>query len=365
MEKKISFREWIAIVFGGVWQFVKNIFSWKSKTPFWRVIWAIITICIVCVTGMIAYIFVRDIVSHSSWNYDVRYDPYVSKAYKFRNNGYENGTSFIYNVHTKKKILKGIDWIAQPLDGDSLIVVAKDGKRGYWNRLTGKMSIPLKYDAAWIFSDGAAAVCEGDSVYFIDHSGKPINGKKYARDWGYNGYAYHGEYAAIPVDGRFGLVNRKGEWVYSPEYSEIEIAPKNVWYAEKDGKKGVIGGDGKFIVPLEYYHVHIYPESGIVVGMADHSQKRLDYGGNVVDEFVFDEIYCISYYTDEYDEDLNRKEKEAEMLKYSVDNYYGLMTKGGVPVTPPLYSGIEALGPNLYQCHIPGTYKSVIVKVGI
>lgn len=365
MEKEISFREGVAVVFGGIWRFVKSVFSWKNKTPFWRVIWAVITVCIVAFTSMIMYLFFREVTRDSSWNYEARYDPYLSKDYKFRNNGDGIGKSFIYNSHTKKKALKGIDWIARPLDGDSMIVVAKDGKRGYWNRFTGKMSIPLKYDAAWIFSDGAAAVCEGDSVYFIDHSGKPINGKKYARDWEYNGYAYHGEYAAIPVGGKFGLVDRKGEWIYAPEYDEIEIAPKNLWYAQKDGKKGVIGEDGEIIVPLEYYHLMIYPESGIVAGMADHSQKRLDYDGKVEDEFVFDEIYFMGFYTEEYDEDGNRKQKEAEELKYSVDNYYGLMTRGGEPVTPPLYSDIEAMGPNLYQCRIPGTYKSVIVKVGI
>ncbi|MDE5814134.1 MAG: WG repeat-containing protein [Muribaculaceae bacterium] len=362
MKKKITFSMWLSIFFGGIWQFIRNIFSWKNKTPFWRVIWAAITICILAFTCMMGYAFYDEFMRHRSWNYEARYDPKLSKDYRFRNNGYNLGKSFIYDAHTKKKVLKGIDWIARPLDGDSLIVVAKNRKRGYVNRFTGKTQIPFKYDAAWVFTDGVAGVCEGDSVYFIDHSGKPIYKKKFARTNGYNNYVYHGEYAAIPENGKYGLVDRSGNWAYKPDYTYIETAPKNMWFVGKDGKNGAIGADGKTVVPCEYEHVAIYPEGGITVGLEDHSRKRLDYEGNVVDDFVFDEVYFISYYSDEFDKDGNRKEIAADMHKYSVDNYYGLMTKTGIPVTPPLYSEIEAVAPNVYQCQIPNTYKCIMIN---
>lgn len=41
MKKKISLKMWLSVFFGGIWQFIRNIFSWKNKTPFWRVIWGI------------------------------------------------------------------------------------------------------------------------------------------------------------------------------------------------------------------------------------------------------------------------------------------------------------------------------------
>lgn len=49
------------------------------------------------------------------------------------------------------------------------------------------------------------------------------------------------------------------------------------------------------------------------------------------------------------------------MLKYSASNFYGLMTKDGVPVTAPVYSNIEAVAPGVYQCHIPETYECIMV----
>lgn len=362
MKKEISLRLWLSVFFKGIWQFVRNIFSWKNKTPFWRVIWATITVCIILITGMLGYAFYKEFLKPKPYEYWYAYDPQISADFKFRNNGRNEGTSFIYDSRTKEKVIKGIDWIAVPEDGDSLIVVAKDGKRGFVNRFTAKTAIPFKYDAAWSFTDGVAGVCERDSVFFIDHSGNPINSKKFARSKDYNGYAFHGEYAAIPENGKFGLVDRAGNWVYRPEFTYIEIGPKNFWYAGKDGKNGAIGADGRMIVPCEYEHVAIYTENGITIGLEDHSRKRLDYDGNVVDEFVFDEVYLVSYYSDEFDEQENRIEKAADMHKYSVDGYYGLMTKSGIPVTPPLYSNIEAIAPNLYQCQITGTNKSILLN---
>lgn len=125
-------------------------------------------------------------------------------------------------------MIKDIDWIAVPEDGDSLIIVAKGGKRGFVNRYTAKIVIPFKYDAAWSFTDGVAGVCEGDSVYFINHSGNPIHGKKFARQRRYNRYVYHGNYAAIPLNGKYGPIDRTGKWTLQPEHEDIHIGARNM-----------------------------------------------------------------------------------------------------------------------------------------
>lgn len=360
MKKKISFNLWLSVLFGGIWQFICNIFNWKNKTPFWRVIWAIITICILIFTVILSYAFYDEFYGRRHLYAEYYERTNLGDDFYFFDK--DNGNSYITEKKTGKKILKGLDWIARPVDGDSLVLFAKDGKRGYLSSRTGKIVLPAKYDAAWYFNDGVAGVCIGDSVFFIDHSGKPINNKRFLRTNGYNNYVFHGEYAAIPDNGKYGLIDRSGNWVYKPEYTYIETAPKNLWFACKNDKQGAIGSDGKMVVPCEYQRLSIYPENGIIIGLSDNSRKRLDYEGNVIDDFVFDDVELISYYSDEFDEDGNRKQLAADMHKYSVDNYYGLMTKTGIPVTPPLYSEIEAIAPNVYQCHIPETYKSIMVN---
>lgn len=364
MEKKITFRMWLSVFFGGIWQFIRNIFSWKNKTPFWRVIWAIITVCVVSFTCMLGYAFYDDFIRKKTYrsSYKERYDSLLSPGFKYRNNGYNEGRSFIYNSRTKDKMLTGIDWIAVPEDGDSLIIVAKDGKRGFVNRYTAKTVIPFKYDAAWSFTDGVAGVCEGDSVYFIDHSGNPIHKRRFVRTRGYDRYVYHGNYAAIPVNGKYGLLDRKGEWAYLPEYEDIHIGARNMWYVMDNDKCGVIGSDGKLTIPMEYKNVYINSDNGITVTKADNSQSRYDYNGSLLDAFVFDEVSHLSYYIKEFDNEGNQKQAVDDMLSYSVNNFYGLMTKNGVPVTPPLYSYIEAVAPGMYQCHIPETRDCIMIN---
>ncbi len=364
MKRNITFKTWIYVFFGGIRQLIRNIFSWKNKTPFWRVIWATITVCIVAFTAMLGYAFYdefcRDKIRRN--HYAEYYDSNLSTNYKFRNNGRDEGKSFIYDTKTRSKVMKGIDWIAVPEDGDSLIIVAKDGKRGFVNRFTAEIVIPFKYDAAWSFTDGVAAVCEGDSVYFIDHSGKPINNKKFARTRGYDSYVYHGNYAAIPENGKYGLIDRTGAWSVLPEYKDIHIGAKNMWYAVDNGKWGVIGTNGQFVMPMEYEYVRIHNDNGITVARTDHSQSRYDYDGTLIDEFVFDEVYELAYFINEFDDEGNQKKAVDNMLKYSANNYYGLMTRNGVPVTAPLYSDIESVAPGVYQCHIPETYECIMVN---
>lgn len=362
MKKRITFKMWLSVFFGGIWQFIRNIFSWKNKTPFWRVVWATITVCILIATVTSCYEFYERQKLFGHYNYLENYDPQLSENYKFRNNGRNSGKSYIYESGTKRKVMKGLDWIALPEDGDSLIVVAKDGKRGFVNRFTAETVLPFKYDAAWSFNDGVGAVCEGDSVYFIDHSGQPINNKKYLYRKGFGNYTYHGDCAAIPYGDKYGLVDRTGEWVVLPEYSDIHVGAKNRWYVMNDGKWGVIGPDGQFLLPIKYENVWIHGLHGITVADAtDHSQSLYDFDGNLLEKFIFDEVSEMDYYIDEFDDEGNQKRGIDNMLKYSSNHYYGLMTRTGKPVTPPLYFNIECVAPGVYQCQLSGYMTDCIM----
>lgn len=364
MKRQITFKTWLSVFFGGILQFIRNIFSWKNKTPFWRVIWSIITICVIAFTFMLGYAFYDEFYTHRKNRsfYQEFYDGKLSSNYKYHNSGLNEGKSFIYDTRTKKKVMTGIDWIAVPENGDSLIVVAKDGKRGYLNRFTAKMEIPLKYDAAWIFTDGVAGVCEGESVYFIDHKGNPINDKKFERTADYNNYAYHGNFAAIPYKGKFGLIDRKGDWWLQPEYDDIHIGPKNMWYVCNNEKWGVIGSNGEYVLFPVYKDIYIHSNNGITVMKEDNSRSRHDYEGNIVDNFIFDEVFEMAYYINEFDDEGNQKRAVDDILKYSSGYFYGLITRGGKPVTPPLYSDIESVAPGVYRCGIPDTYEYIMIN---
>lgn len=71
MKKDISFKMWLSVFFGGIWQFIRNIFSWKNKTPFWRVIWITNTVCMIAVISMFVIAFHKE--SHRNYRYTMEY----------------------------------------------------------------------------------------------------------------------------------------------------------------------------------------------------------------------------------------------------------------------------------------------------
>ena len=360
MKRKITFKIWLSVVLGGISQFFLHVFSWNNKNYFWRVIWCIITICTVSFTVMLGYAFHSEFFRDNY--YRQSYDSNLSDKYKFRDNGSNERDSYIYEVETHKKVLKGIDWIAVPEDGDSLIVVAKNGKRGFVNRYSMETTIPFIYDAAWVFTEGVAAVSQGDSVFFINHNGKPINDKKFYRHRDYRNYVFHGNFSAIPDKNKFGLINKEGQWILLPEYEDIHIGSRNMWYVKSGDKWGVVGTDGNFIFNPIYENVEINPDNGIIVVNDDHSKSRYDYDGTLVDEFIIGNVFEMAYYINEFNEEGDQKKAIDDMLKYSVGSYYGLMTRKGIPVTPPLYSDIQSVSPGVYICEIPETYESIMVN---
>lgn len=346
MDNKITLREWSDTLFKGIRQglfWVLRMFDPRHKTPFWRIIWCTITVCIVSFTSMIGYAFYNEFIKEKYHSWEIRR---LSDRCTFYDRG--PGKGYVYDCKSQNKTITGIDWIR---GSDSLMVYSKDGKRGYFNRYTGHIDIPAQYDAAWIFSDGVAGVCVNDSVFFIDRSGCPINGCRYPYDYNYDDYCYHGEYLKLKRDGKFGLVDRKGEWRLPPVYDWINIEPRNMWQVRINGKCGIYSPQGAFTVPCQYRNAYVSQYDGIIVSLDDNRKQKFDYNGTMIENFLIDEIYLLEYLTDEYDDNGNRKAKAANHHKYSVDLMYGLMDRNGKAITLPLYTDIEALSPDIYQCH--------------
>ena len=361
MKKKISFNMWISVFFGGIWQFICSVFFWKNKTPFWRVIGAVVTICILAFTSMLGYAFYDDFYGRYH-----RYDDYYATQnlggnYNFYRENSGKGKSYICERTSGKKVLTGLDWIARSADGDSLIVFARDGKRGFFNRLSGKTAIPAIFDAAWCFNDGVAGVCIGDSVFFIDHQGNRIYSRRFASVPG-RSYTYHGSYFAFADNGKIGLADRSGNTVVPAVYDDIIPMANRMWNVKADGKTGTANSEGQLIIPCEYKDIFIYPEGGIVVMADDNSKKRTDYNGTVTDDFVYDYTYTMDYLSDETDKEGNRIQKPANLFAYSCNGHYGLIDRKGRPVTPPIYSSITAYSADLFECQIDNGGEYLIIN---
>lgn len=162
MSNKITFKELLANLWKGVWQamcWIGRAFNPKYKTDFWRVVWSVITICVLTGTCIMVY----EYYSYKTHDYDYEYPDIqrISHNYKFEKRGSKSGA--IINIQTCEVTEKDTDWIAIYPDEDSLMVYSKNGKRGYI--INGKVAIPAKYDKAWVFSCGVESERCQESPY--------------------------------------------------------------------------------------------------------------------------------------------------------------------------------------------------------
>ena len=181
MKKKVSCRLFITVIWKGICQF----FSWigdrlefKDESLYGKTVRRIISGSIAS-SFLIAAIMIAYFISTGLYD-DIEYKfgkkseeytyQYVSRYIDFCY--IEGGTGYLCESRDGTKTLDGIVWITKPIDGDSLVCFSDGKKRGYFNMYTGKCVIEPKYEKAWIFSDGVAAVQENGLLYFIDIQGK-------------------------------------------------------------------------------------------------------------------------------------------------------------------------------------------------
>lgn len=309
--------------------------------------------CIYCAKYCYHAYIIDDL--YSTYNYSIR----ISKGIVF----YENGNhGYIENTKTMKRILKDVNWIAGVNNSeDSLLCFASKGNRGYINRRTGKVVIPAnRYKKAWLFSEGLAAVMENDSIIkFINPTGEVVVDKhfKYAQHPSNRGYLFKNGYC--PMKGanmRWGLIDKDGKWAVVPEYDYISATDQKCWICYKNGKQGLLDDSLRLVVKPEYLEV-LAIHSGIEVLKEDYTRQLLDYNGETLQSFIYTNIKNLFYKS-------NASDPRFDEYEYTLSPYFeyqttysstslvrvGLMGPKGKPLTPPLYSSIEAISADCFRC---------------
>ena len=269
----------------------------------------------------------------------------------------------LYDKEQDKVVMKGLASVFIPENmSDSLTVFRKDGKRGYLNRFTGEVVIPARYRRAWVFSEGLAGVqLEDERIVFIDSTGNVVIDKM-LRYGGESAYVFHDGLCRVTdyYSCKAGLIDTAGRWALEPEYDNVSRY-RDFWLVKKDGLYGLLTIDLDTVLSVSYPRIEVRDDC-IEVGLHDHTAKLLDYEGNVLEEFLIDEVYDLLYpagtpVADEYGEPVDtvyaRASCKAYMV-YGVGRHYGLMSGDGRILTPPLYTEIVALGRDLYFCRPNG-----------
>ena len=390
--KRVSARMFFTVLWRGLCQALGwffGLFGYKRDGKFAKCVWGLFAtsaavimgffaIALVCVVGKEVYNWY----GRQHWNCDDPYcyeNTFIGRDIYFHN--HYDGKGYVYNKRTGKKYLKHVAWIAKPTDKDSLICFSDGKKRGYFSKNTGKVVIKPKYSHAWIFSDGLASVEEDGYIKFIDGTGKVVIDKKMAYIPDMQGYVFHGGYCVVDTDDgeQCGLMDKKGNIVLPLEYSSIH--PTNdfkYWRVQKGEEMAVLDSSLKPILPLSECSIYI-GEGTIDVTLPDHTMRKYDMEGNLINDFYIASVRMLEYEKEEilyrtrtHDDDGDEyavpfveeyHPKAVARLRAYVagDGYEGLMTADGRTVTMPLYKDIEAIANDLYLC-TSTNYDKVIVN---
>lgn len=382
MKKKISFTLWLTVLWKGICQFIQKIAGWfgyKEGTTFGKIIWRIFATCFTLLLSIFTIavvccfwdevIYRRWIRPHTSEN--VSEESYLSNHIVYQDLYYpQNGQ--IYNKELQQVVIKDVDWVVTSDDNDSLVVFAQEGKRGYFNRFTGEVTLPAIYTRAWVFSEGLAAVEKDHKLVFIDHTGKVVIDNDFEVYFDYPQYAFHDGYCVIKgaTDGKSGLIDRQGNWVLQPIYDNITHEGP-FWRVEINEHYGLYSSNLELMHDVVNTNIDIDTyEEVIEVRFPDHTAKRFDFEGNVLVDFVIDNVENMYYETTELDNQAEEVSEEysgnpraiyavAKCQRYLVINgcypdYYGLIDRNGKLVTQPEYTSIEAIAEDLYLCQPQG-----------
>lgn len=385
--KKISTKMFFTVVWRGICQVLGwffGLFGYKREGKFAKCVWGMFSISAAILMTILAGIAIYGCYEH--FERKCRYANYVEEeggTYVSLTLGYfpdyDGNKGYIFNKQTREKVLKGVDWIALPLGKDSLVCYSDGKLRGYFNANTGKVVIEPKYDHAWIFNNGLAGVVEKGMVKFIDGSGKVVIDNVIAYDGNYKDYVFHGGHLAFlsKETGKYGMIDKTGKIVLPFEFDEITMATRRkFWCVRKDEKSAVYDNELNIILPYIDGTV-FFGNEHIDVTMSDHTMRKYDYMGSLINDFYISDVRHLQYDTDEtyyekstYTDDegdeqvcLEEKTKTApaRLRAYTAGGYEGLMTTDGQVVTMPLYEEIEAIGHDTYLCTV-SDYDKVIIN---
>lgn len=150
MKDESKYGKFIRRVVGGSFAFVMFAFACVTAGAFFNAIY-------------------NKVVDHTQTDHSYSYSQYLSRDVSYYGDGYVSDG--YVETRDGKRTVKNILWIAKPLGNDSMVCYSNGKVRGYFNMLTGDLTIKPKYKHAWIFSDGLASVDDDGWIKFIDSNG--------------------------------------------------------------------------------------------------------------------------------------------------------------------------------------------------
>ena len=167
-----------------------------------------------------------------------------------------------------------------------LISVKIDNKWGYID-FAGNIIIEPRFDYVYDFSSGVAAVKVNGKWGYINTKGEYVLEPQF-KD---GGYFRCGMLGISMGDGQWGFMNLQGDTIgsFDDQYSFMERTgwKPDVAWVNRDGKWGLIDTKGNIKIPFLYRRIYSANKEVMLV-MKNNKWGYIDDGGNIVYPFIFD-----------------------------------------------------------------------------
>lgn len=328
----------------------------KKINTFWKIILILI---LVTFTGILI-LFGREIYNRKCRSYS---SEDLSAACSIEQ--YPDGKIKILNQLTGKLTTPKIDWIAKATDMDTLCVFSNKCRRGYLNKNTGEILIQPKYEHAWLFSEGMAAVVLNGKLGFINTKDEVVlpftyyykSGAENAIDFLFK----DGLCTAIDSKGKHGIINKKGEWALSPVYDYINNPVIGYRIVKTNNKYGIIDNKLNLILPTEYDNITIQHDGFAL--LKNYEQQLVSFDTKtVIEPFVYDEIQNIQYNTGKTNSENTEILGNCKCIAYRMYDKWGIMNAEGKILTKAIYTAIGGLSEDLFTCKYNNVYVTINSK---
>ncbi|MHC4506292.1 MAG: WG repeat-containing protein [Planctomycetota bacterium] len=148
---------------------------------------------------------------------------------------------------------------------EGLAAVCKDGKWGFVDT-DGEYVLPPQYDSACYFKNGIAAVKTGDKTVLIDVAGSILFGREFDE-----ARTFFEDMAPVKVGGRWGFMDMEGNIAVEPVYDEVMSFSSGRAAVKVRGKYGYIDKKGKMIIQPQFEVGHYF--LGELVRVTHHADR--------------------------------------------------------------------------------------------
>lgn len=335
-----------------------------NQVKLWKKIlisaWALVGLGVFIFFACLASVRIEDRSENKRWYYQTTINDSLRLDKHYPDKEYVR----IYNLNTRRYVSPKMRWVSRGVsEGDSLTVFCDmKGKRGFINLYTGEIVMKGRYNHAWNFSEGLAAVCRDNLIGFVNTAGEEVIPCQFpTTQYAITrlGYAFHDGYCVVTNSkNECGLINQTGELVVDTIYDCI-WGPSScgVRIFQDNDKYGIMDIDGTITLPLHHEFIYCYGEHLLAVD--NGVMRRIDKYGNVLTAFCSEYDFQPMYLPSDYDQ-----EYPTGYFKYYVYGRKGVIDSYGKIVIPAIYNEVNQLEDHLFEAQMgyDGPWRVIEIK---